>query len=115
MAREQLVHVEPGASGAWVAHIVVMRLYEDDHEVRGADGKGGEGLEATWEHACERASLRCCSARQGCVHPAKIVMISLDNEGLAVDVVAHLLDTEEDRVGLLFVGRPAGGLLAELV
>ena len=38
-------------------------------------------------------------------------MVSLDDEGLAVEVVAQLLDAEEDRVGLLFIGRPAGGEL----
>ena len=42
-------------------------------------------------------------------------MVGLDDEGLAVEVVAQLLDAEEDRVGLLLVGFPAGGLLGELV
>ena len=43
VAREQLVHVEPGAAGAWVAHLLVMRLSEEDHGIRRGNGKGGEG------------------------------------------------------------------------
>ena len=42
-------------------------------------------------------------------------MVGLDDEGLAVEVVAQLFDAEEDRAGLLLVGYPAGGLLGELV
>ena len=45
VAREQLVHVESGATGAWVAHAFVVCLLEEDHGIRGCDGEGGEGLE----------------------------------------------------------------------
>ena len=45
VAREQLVHVEPGATGAGVAHAFVVCLLEEDHGIKGCYGEGGEGLE----------------------------------------------------------------------
>ena len=137
VAREQLVHVEPGAAGAWVAHLVVMRLPEEDPGIREGDSQGGEGLERRRRgsvHAGEPVCKAVLSAGdvadeeheggevgapahdlgdQGVVHPAEVVMVGLDDEGLAVEVVAQLLDAEED--GLLLVCCPAGGLLGELV
>ena len=53
-----------------------------------------------------------------CVHPAEIVqqvVVSLNDERLAVEVVGLLFDVKEDGVGFLFVGGPLGGLFGKLV
>ena len=111
MAREEPCEVEPCATGTRVSHTTVVSMAAHSDWVVGGDGDGRDGFKGRRlrsMHAGEPVSEVVLSTRdvadeedeggqvgtpahdlgnKGCVHPAEVVVVGLDNEGLAVEVV----------------------------